>query len=594
MQLAPNLVQLFHRAVVKRGDRPYLWRRSTDGYHATSGNEVAERVTALARALRAKGVKKGDRLVIVAENRPEWLIADMASMTVGAVSVPAYTTNTVKDHRFVIEHSGATAVIYSGPVVAKTLLPAIREAGSVTAIVAIEPPTDAGGLDITSWDDALALGREADDAPFAEPAPDDMACIIYTSGTGGTPKGVMLSHRNILANCDGAIDLLEELGVDENEVFLSFLPLSHSYEHTAGQFVPMAIGAQVYYAEGVDTLTQNLQEARPTILTCVPRLYEVMRARILAGVQRAGGTKAWLFHKAVELGRKKYEKQPLGPLERVIDLACDRLVRGKVKDRFGGRLKAMVSGGAPLNYEVGVFFAALGLPIFQGYGQTEAAPVISANRPKHHKLKTVGLPLKGVEVKIADDGEILVRGPLVMKGYWNDEEATAATLVDGWLHTGDIGAVDEDGFILITGRKKEMIVNSGGDNVSPQRVEGVITMEPEIHQVLVYGDRRPHLVGLVVPDPGWLETFAKETGLEGDLATLHDHEEVRRAIRTAIERANQHLSVIEKLRRFDIMAEPFDIENGMMTPTLKLRRPIIIERYHDRLEALYTQGKKAA
>ncbi|TVQ28875.1 MAG: long-chain fatty acid--CoA ligase, partial [Geminicoccaceae bacterium] len=323
VQLAPNLVQLFHNAVEKRGDRPYLWRRSKDGYHAMSWNEAAERVTALAKALRAKGIQKGDRLVIVAENRPEWLIADMAALTLGAVTVPAYTTNTVKDHRYVIEHSGAVAVVYSGATVAKTLLPAIRDVGTVRVIIAIEPPKDAAGLEIVGWDEALELGRQADAAPFEAPDADDLACIIYTSGTGGQPKGVMLSHGNIIANCDGAIDLLEELGVDDNEVFLSFLPLSHSYEHTAGQFVPMAIGAQVYYAEGVDTLTQNLGEARPTILTCVPRLYEVMRQRILAGVARTGGTKAWLFHKAVELGTKKYEKKPLNPIERVIDLACD-------------------------------------------------------------------------------------------------------------------------------------------------------------------------------------------------------------------------------------------------------------------------------
>jgi long-chain acyl-CoA synthetase len=591
VQLAPTLVHLFERAVTRRGDRPYLWRRTAEGYEPIGFQEIARRVRALARALRARGVQKGDRLVIVAENRPEWLIADMACLTLGAVTVPAYTTNTVRDHRYVIGHSRASAVVYSGATVARTLLPAIREEGGVRVVVAMEPPAEPGGLEVLAWDDLLAEGDALPDEPFDAVEPDDLACIIYTSGTGGQPKGVMLSHANILANCDGAIDLLEELGVGDDEVFLSFLPLSHSYEHTAGQFVPMAIGAQVYYAEGVDTLSQNLTEARPTILTCVPRLYEVMRQRILSGVNRAGGTKAWLFHKAVDLGTKRYEKKPLNPFEYVLDRICDRLVRSKVKERFGGRLKAMVSGGAPLNYDVGVFFAALGLPIFQGYGQTEAAPVISANRPKNHKLHTVGMPLKGVEVKIADDGEILVRGALVMKGYWQDDAATAATLIDGWLHTGDIGTIDADGFLLITGRKKEMIVNSGGDNISPQRVEGIMTMEPEIGQILVYGDRRPHLVALVVPDAEWLKGFAKEQDLPAE--GLQGQPAVKAAIKAAVERANGHLSVIEKVRRYEVMGEAFTIENAMMTPTLKLRRPIIVERYKDLLEGLY-DGKRAA
>jgi long-chain acyl-CoA synthetase len=596
LQLASNLVDAFHASVAARGERPFLWRKEGGEYHPHGWREIERTVGRLARALRALGVQPGDRLVVCAENRPEWFVADLAALTLGAVTVPAYTTNTRRDHRFVIEHSGARAVVFSGKTVARQLLPAVRELATVDVLIAIEPPADAdvGELEIVRWEDALARGDAADDAPFAPPAPDDLACIIYTSGSAGTPKGVMLSHANVLANVHGALDLLEELGVEEDEVFLSFLPLSHSYEHTAGQFLPMAIGAQIYYAEGVDTLTNNLGEARPTLLTCVPRLYEVMRTRILTGVKRAGGTKAWLFEKAVELGTKRYEGRRLGLAERLLDPLLDRLVRKKVNERFGGRLKAMVSGGAPLNYDVGVFFAALGLPIYQGYGQTEAAPVITANRPKHHKLASVGLPLDEVEVAIADDGEILVRGPLVMQGYWQDPEQTAETIVDGWLHTGDVGRMDEDGFLYITGRKKEMIVNSGGDNISPQRVEGVVTLEPEVGQVLVYGDRRPHLVALVVPDEDFLLSFAREQGLESrDRVEIARHEDVQKAIGRAIRRANEHLSVIERIRKFEVMPEPFTIENGMLTPTLKPRRPIIIERFKDKLEGLYDNARAA-
>ena len=601
MQLASNLVDAFHAAAASRSERPFLWRKEGGAYGARSWREIDETVTRLARALRDMGVAPGDRLVICAENRPEWFVADLAALTVGAVTVPAYVTNTRRDHHFVIEHSGARAVVFSGRTVARHLLPAIRDLGGVDVLIAIDgadhPRADdaeGAGVPIVAWEDALARGDAADAAPFAPPAADDLACIIYTSGSAGTPKGVMLTHANVLANVRGALDLLEELGVEEDEVFLSFLPLSHSYEHTAGQFLPMAIGAQIYYAEGVDTLTTNLLEARPTLLTCVPRLYEVMRTRILKGVERAGGTKAWLFRRAVEIGAKRYEGRRLGLGERLLDPLLDRLVRQKVNERFGGRLKAMVSGGAPLNYDVGIFFAALGLPIFQGYGQTEAAPVITANRPKRHKLASVGLPLRDVEVRLADDGEVLVRGPLVMQGYWKDPETTAETLVDGWLHTGDVGRTDEEGFLYITGRKKEMIVNSGGDNISPQRVEGIVTLEPEVGQVLVYGDRRPHLVALVVPDEEFLQEFARLEGLQTrDRAEIARHEGVHAAITRAIRRANEHLSVIERVRKFEIMPEPFTIENGMLTPTLKPRRPIIIERFHDKLEALY-EGARAA
>ncbi len=588
-----SLVELFHNAVAARGDRPFLWRKAEDGYVSLSWSEVRRQVTSLAQGLQQLGVEPGERIVIVAENRPEWMIADLAALTVGAVTVPAYTTNTVRDHQFILEHSGAATVIYSGAQVAQRLLPALEQVPSVRRVIAMEPPTTSGTVSVTSWDEVIARGDAADRTPLPLPDGDDLACIIYTSGTAGTPKGVMLTHGNILANVIGAIDLLEELGVGDDEVFLSFLPLSHSYEHTAGQFVPIGIGAQIYYAEGVDTLVQNLTEARPTILTCVPRLYEVMRTRIQAGVNRAGPFRQWLFKKAGELGAKRYEGEPLGPADRLLNAVLDRLVRRKVNERFGGRLKAMVSGGAPLNYDVGIFFAALGLPIYQGYGQTEAAPVISANRPNKHKLKSVGLPLRDVEIKIADDGELLVRGPLVMRGYWHDEAATAATLIDGWLHTGDIGTIDDEGFVYITGRKKEMIVNSGGDNVSPQRVEGVLSLEPEIGQVLVYGDRRPHLVALVVPDAEMLAGFARQHQLENDPEALAAHPELHKIVSAAIGRANEQLSVIERVRRFKIMPEAFTIDNGTMTPTLKLRRPIIVDRFKDDLEGLYA-AKQAA
>jgi long-chain acyl-CoA synthetase len=332
----------------------------------------------------------------------------------------------------------------------------------------------------------------------------------------------------------------------------------------------------------------NLVEARPTVMTCVPRLYEIMRQRILNAVARQRGLKPRLFAKTVEIGSRAYQQpDALGLTERLLDRLLDRLVRQQVRARFGGRVKALVSGGAPLNFEVGLFFTALGLPVFQGYGQTECAPVVSVNTPRRIKLHTVGPPIPGIEVKIAADGEILVRGASVMQGYWRDEAATAQTLKNGWLHTGDVGLIDADGFVQITDRKKDIIVNSGGDNLSPQRVEGVLLLEAEIGQAIVYGDRRPHLVALIVPDADFAKSYARAHRLPFDLATLAEDEGFERALGEAVKRANQTLSVLERVRHFKLMPEPFSIENGLMTPTLKLKRQVIYRAHRELFESLY-------
>ena len=592
--LGANLVAMFQRSEAKRGDRPFLWAKREGGYRPWSWRRAGEEADLLARGLGQLGVEPGDRVLIVAENRPEWCVADLAVLGAGAVTVPAYTTNTTDDHAYLLRHSEAKAVICSGRPLAKRLLPAVAQAPSVRFALSMEPLEDAGTLPVRmlGWADALALGRGA--APLDRAGRlgrHDLACLIYTSGTGGRPKGVMLSHDNIMGNIRGVWGLLDRLGLDDDESFLSFLPLSHAYEHTAGQFLPIAMGAQIYYAEGVETLSTNLIEARPTIITCVPRLYEVLRQKISAGVERQGGIGKRLFHLALELGRKRYRERRLPPHLAAVDRALDRLIRRKVQARFGGRLKAMVSGGAPLNPDVGLFFHALGLPVLQGYGQTEAAPVISVNLPGQAKLHTVGPPLAGVDVKIAQDGEILVRGDLVMRGYWNDEAATAQALRHGWLHTGDIGEIDPDGCIRITDRKKDIIVNSGGDNIAPARVEGVLLLEPEIGQALVYGDRRPHLVALVVPHQDFVRGYARRQGRAPDLAALAEDPGFKAAVGDAVARANRRLSAIERVRRFHVMPEPFSIENGLMTPTLKLRRGLIVDAHKDLLDSLYGSGK---
>ncbi|MDX1400716.1 MAG: long-chain fatty acid--CoA ligase, partial [Kiloniellales bacterium] len=530
----------------------------------------------------------------VSENRPEWLIADIAVMSLGAITVPAYTTSTESDFEYILSHSEAVGIIVSNAGLAAKLLPAAEKAPNCRWAVTLEVSQreSSSQLSLHRWDEVRDQDlNEAEMAALVEDAKerprDGTACFIYTSGTGGSPKGVMLSHGAMLCNCMGAYELLRSFNIGE-EVFLSFLPLSHAYEHTVGQFFPISIAGQIYYAEGIDQLLKNLGEARPTIMTAVPRLYESMHQRILRGVEREGGLKARLFHKTVELGLKRLDgNESLGPQDLLLDALLDRMVRNKVRKRFGGRLKAMISGGAALNPDIGRFFTALGLRILQGYGQTEAGPVVSANPPQRIKMDTVGPPLAGVEVTIAKDGEILVRGELLMSGYWRDEEATAETLKDGWLHTGDIGEIDEDGYLKITDRKKDIVVLSGGDNLAPSRVESFLTLQPEIAQAMVYGDKRPHLVALLVPEPDFLLHWAKQNGKGEAHDQLMKDPDLAKALAPALDRVNRQLSNLEKVRRIAVADEAFSTDNGLMTPTMKIRRHKIKERYGERLESLY-------
>ncbi len=595
---AKNLPSMFFGQAEKYGAAPFLWHKTAEGWQSKSWRDTATEVSRLSRGLRGLGVSAGDRVLIVSENRPEWMIADLAIMAAGAVAVPAYTTNTVDNHTHVLRDSGARIAIVSGPALAERLLPACQETGVTTIVTMAALDEVPQGIAAVDWNAVMAQGAGFKDdigAKVNSVARGDLAAIIYTSGTGGDPTGVMLSHGNMICNVMGADNFLRMLPgfADGQESFLSFLPLSHSYEHTVGQFVPIAIGAQIYYAEGLDKLVQNIAEVRPTIMTAVPRLYESMRGRILRGAEQAGGLKLKMLRAALRLGTKAYEDpKSLSIIEKLQNAVLDKLVRKKVAERFGGRLKAFVSGGAPLNYDVGVFFLSLGLRILQGYGQTESAPVVSVNLPNPNKLRTVGPPLKGVDVKIADDGEILVAGELVMLGYWGKPERSAETVRDGWLHTGDIGELDENGYIRITDRKKDIIVNSGGDNISPQRVEGILCLEAAIGQTMVHGDKRPHLVALIVPDADFVKDWRREAGVPGSgLEGLASNDDFRKTISAAIDRANADLSVIEKVRRFIIAEDAFTVDNGMMTPSMKIRRHIIKQSYGEALDGLYAKAK---
>jgi long-chain acyl-CoA synthetase len=588
-----NLVELFLRRADELGDKPFLTARHEGEWRSISWREAAEQVCLIAEALRGLGLQDGDRVAIVSENRPEWALADLAIMAAGCVTTPAYTTNTERDHAHVLENSGARAAIVSDRKLARALLPAVVRTGVAKHVIGIEPLRQSQGqFQVYSWADLLRgdpqAARAAVDRRIAAIGRQDPACIIYTSGTSGLPRGVLLSHGAILRNVAGAAEILAgDFGWTE-ERFLSFLPLSHALEHTAGLYLPIGLGADIWYAEGLDKLAANIEECKPTFMIVVPRLFEMLRGRIVKQVEKQGKFANFLLDRALELAeRRAAGKKPRladWPIERLLDLT----LRPKIRKRFGGHIKALISGGAPLNPEVGAFFQSMGLVMAQGYGQTESAPVVSVNYPSSGiKLDTVGPPLRGVEVRIADDGEILVRGELVMLGYWRNPEETAKTIVDGWLHTGDIGELDERGRIRITDRKKDIIVNDKGDNIAPQKLEGMLTLQPEIAQAMVSGDKRPYMVALIVPDAEWALDWARANDEAFDLPALQQLPAFRTAVRAAIDRVNQDLSVTERVRQFTFADEPFSTANAMMTPSLKIRRGPIRERYGERLAALY-------
>ena len=540
----PNLAtMMFGRA--KSWPRKPMLRYYRDGaWHSISWGAFGRMAASCARHLRAAGVSAGDRVLLCAENRPEYPVAEIALMAIRAVPVPAYTTNTLDDHAHILRDSGARAAIVSSPALADKVRAAAAKVAGLDLLVVMDSPAWAGLVSDPAPQDDI----EAEAAGIPSTA---LACLIYTSGTGGEPKGVMLPHRCILSNCAGAIDLVAPLKL-KDEIYLSYLPLSHAYEHTVGQFFMLMIGTEIVYARGVEHLGADLLSVRPTILTAVPRVLEVIRARVLGQVARESPLRQRLFHRAMAAGLKRANRERLSRAERLLDPILDRLVRAKVRARFGGRMVAAMSGGARLEPEVGRFFQSLGMIVMQGYGQTEAGPVISATPPDAVRIDTVGTPLNNVEVRIAEDGEILVRGGLVMDGYWNRPQDTALAIRDGWLHTGDIGALD-DGYLRITDRKKDMIVLSGGENVSPAKIEGMLMAETEIAQAVVTGEGRSGVSALVVPAEGFDDV----------------------AVALAVSRTNKRLSVTERVRKHALVA-PFTIDNGLLTPSQKIRRVLVI------------------
>tara|TARA_Y100001970_G_scaffold288076_1_gene414353 strand:+ start:42673 stop:44457 length:1785 start_codon:yes stop_codon:yes gene_type:complete len=592
----------FEKSKEMKGE-PYLWKKNNNKFESLSWEEVELSVKSVARSLLGLGILKGDRVVILSENRPEWQIVDLAIMSIGAITVPVYTTSTTADYSHVINHSGARCMIISSHELCLKALPAIENSSKCKNVIKINQDGHSydNPISILQWDDLIKKNiqeksnnikiEDYQNYNFEEEIKSikrsDTACIIYTSGTGGNPKGVMLSHGAMLSNCTGAKILLQNLleGMDEIK-FLSWLPLSHSYEHTL-QFFTLGIGAQVYYSEGIDKLVVNMGEVSPHFMTAVPRFYDSLHTRISQGLKKQGKLSQTLFASTLKLGKKKYNGEKLSLVENIINNILDKLVRRKVNKRFGGSLKALISGGSALNFEVGLYLTALGLPLLQGYGQTETAPVVSANPPEKVKLDTVGKLFHGVKVKIADDGEILVSGENIMNGYWNDPEATSKTLVNGWIHTGDIGEFDEEDYLKITDRKKDIIVNAGGDNISPSRVEAKLDIEPQISQSMLYGDFKNYLVAVIVPDKDFALHWAKNNSKDENLKSIIKDDDFNKVIKEVVDKVNKNLSVIEQIRKFILIDHEFTIENSMMTPSMKVRRFMVKSKYGEKLESLF-------
>ncbi len=548
----PNLAAMMFGLARGWPARPMLRHWQDGAWRSVAWGEFARRAASVARGLRAAGVSAGDRVLIVSESRPEVPIVETALMAIRAVPVPGYVTNTPADHAHLLLDSGARAAVVSTVALADRVLAGAALSGGLDLLLCMQPGrgTPFGTLEADRLppDDIAA---EADGI-----APGALACLIYTSGTSGLPRGVMLPHRAILSNCAGAFELVRPLRL-RDEVYLSFLPLSHSFEHTVGQFFLPSLGTEIVYCRGVEHLAADMLAISPTILVVVPRVLELIRARVMLQVGRQPGWKQAMFHRAIDAGLRRADgRMTLG--DRIAGPLLDRLALRPVRARLGGRFRAAMSGGARLDPEVARFFRALGPVVMQGYGQTEAGPVISANSPDDPDLGSVGRPLQGVDLRIAADGEILVRGDLVMDGYWNQPKATAEVIRDGWLHTGDVGRLDPQGVLTITDRKRDIIVLSGGENVSPARLEGMLMHEPEILQAVVTGDGQAGLSALLVPAE------------DGDA----------RSVGAAVARLNARLSVTERIR-WHRLVPPFTIENGLLTPSHKIRRNQILRTYQD-------------
>ncbi len=558
-----NLLELFYQQYLKEKPDEIFLKSLKNSDNQFTWKETYLNILKLSQEL-SLFIEKKDRCLLISENRPEWMIADLSIMLAKGITVPAYTTYVERDYEYLIDDCKPSVVIVSDHIQYNKIKNIIKSKPFIKKILSFEEMKDA--MEVNCIKNIFKKEKyEEKNFLKLDIFRNDLACIIYTSGTQGNPKGVMLSHGGILSNCEGALFLLQEF-ISKKARFLTWLPLSHSYEHTV-QFVQIALGARVFYAESIDKLIKNMGQCNPDIMTAVPRFYQNLYQKINASFAKTKGLKKYLIDKMLLLGEKILFKKKLSYIEKIQNTICEKLVRKKIKAQFGGSLKLFISGGGALDKDVGIFLNAIGLPTLQGYGLTETSPVVSCNPKDDIRIDTVGPAFAENEVRIAEDGEILVKGENVMLGYWNNIDETKKVLKDEWLYTGDIGHF-ENNYLKITDRKKDILITPGGDNISPIKIENDLLKINFIEQTIVYGDNKPYLVALLVLNK---EKF----NISNEI------------IFKEIELINKNLSKAEKIKKFIVVKDQFTIENGMITPTLKLKRYKIIQKYKNQLENLY-------
>ena len=578
-----NLPQIFFNNSELYENKTLFGFKINSNWEYLSWKDTKDLVLNISSALHEIGVKKNDKISIIADNSYKWCAVDLATISLGAITVPGYTTSNEEEISYLLSHSETSIVFVNGKLLSLILkiLPSLNK---IKHVICIDDTNTSKfkkfNIGFYTFNELLNLGSKGDEKStiverfVSKINENDVVSIIYTSGTSNKPKGVMLTHKSIISNIVGANELVSEIKIKDHK-FLSIIPLSHAYEHTAGFFLPIYIGAEIYFNENRDQIVNDLLSVKPTLMTAVPRLYEVLYKKINNQLLTKSKFSQKLFEKTITFGTKKYKKIKLSFLEELQNIVLDKLVRKNFQKKFGGNLQAFISGGAALNEQVGLFFQSLGINILQGYGQTECSPLISCNPISKIKIDTVGVVIKGLQVKISNENEILVKGSSLMKGYWKDKKNTDKVLVNGWLHTGDLGSIDNDGYLKISGRVNEMIVNSGGENIAPVPIENLLLSYDEIEQVMIYGHNRPFLIAIIIPS---------ET-------TLSDNDNfLKENLQTILNNVNKNLSQTKKIRKFISSNEVFSTDNGQLTPTLKIRRHVIVNRYKDEINNLYKKS----
>jgi len=593
-QSIPDMLRI---NAAKFSSKPALQYRKQGKYVILSYAQLYNRAMMVTRGLKKLKIRPGDRVAILSENRAAWVIADLGILCAAAVTVPIYPTNTPEQIEYMLNHSGAKIIFVSGKFQYEKLLKIRASIPGLELVISFErflgePTFQACTFYQMSEIDTPITAEEKKEieAGIDQITPNDLLTLIYTSGTTGVPKGVVLTHNNILTNTRYLTEQSDS--VAENDILLSFLPLSHILERTAGYYMTIRNGALMAFADSIEKIAENMLEVQPTVMVSVPRLFEKIYHRIFENVHQMPAAKKRLFHWALGVGKKfieeKYVNKQLSKVTEAKYALADRLVFSKLRAKFGGRMKLFCCGGAPLDKAINEFFWVIGIPIFEGYGLTETSPAVSFNNLANIRFGSVGVLLKETEVKLADDGEILVKGPQVMLGYYNDPVATAEAIQDGWFKTGDIGKL-EGGFLYITDRKKELIITAGGKNIAPQPLENELKMDKYLSSAFVYGDRKPYLTALIVPNLERLLEYAKEHHIDYfDLDDLVMREPVQKLFEQRIAEINSRLAQYETIKKFALLPHDFSIENGELTPTMKLRRKVIYEKHKQKIEEMYT------